>query len=107
MGYPFRDTDLAGRFSWKFLRDADRRQVEAVMNGILAADNQQTTGSIMRAIFRNSRKHNEFGATTFDLYDGTAPGPPPLLGTHVPRHRIALRGFGGYRDRFGGDRKRH
>ena len=73
MGHPFRDTDLAGRFSWKFLRDADRRQVESVINGILAADNQQTTGSIMRALFTNTRKENEFGATVFDLYDGTAP----------------------------------
>jgi hypothetical protein len=80
MGYPFRDTDLAGRFSWKFLRDADKRQVDAVINGILAADNQQTTGSIMRALFRNTRKHNEFSAVVYDLYDGTAPGPVSYLG---------------------------
>src|ERR1700757_2726547 len=35
LGYRFEDFDLAGRFSWKFLRDADLRQVESVMNGVL------------------------------------------------------------------------
>ncbi|MDT5044652.1 MAG: hypothetical protein QOG75_505, partial [Mycobacterium sp.] len=39
LGYQFKDLDLAGRFTWKFLRDADLRQVNAVMNGILSADN--------------------------------------------------------------------
>jgi hypothetical protein len=92
MGYPFRDTDLAGRFSWRFMRDSDRRQIEAVMNGILAADNQQTTGSIMKALFNNSRRKTEFGATVFDLYDGAAPGPVPYLGRTFPsteNHYIA------------------
>lgn len=29
-GYTYRDLDLATRFTWKFLRDADQRQIEAV-----------------------------------------------------------------------------
>jgi hypothetical protein len=84
MGYKFKDHDLAGRFSWRFLRDADRRQVDAVINGVLSADNKLTTGSILRAIFQNTRSHNEWGATVFDLYDGTAPGPPSYLGRTFP-----------------------
>jgi hypothetical protein len=40
--------DLVGRrYWWPFLRDADRRQVDSVQNGILSADNTLTTGTIL------------------------------------------------------------
>jgi hypothetical protein len=84
MGYAFKDHDLLGRFSWKFLRDADHRQVESVMNGMLAADNKLTTGSIRRSMFRKSRGRNEFGATVYGRYDGTAPGPVQYVGRTFP-----------------------
>ncbi|OJZ65815.1 hypothetical protein BRW65_27755 [Mycobacterium paraffinicum] len=80
LGYTFRDKDLRGSFSWRFLRDADRRQVDSVMDGILAADNKLVTGTILRALFSNTRKRNEHGMTVYDLYDGVAPGPPSYLG---------------------------
>ncbi|MDO2360993.1 hypothetical protein [Mycobacterium avium] len=80
LGYTFKDFDLAGRFSWRFLRDADRRQVDSVMDGILAADNKLVTGTILRALFSNTRKRNEHQMTVYDLYDGAAPGPPSYLG---------------------------
>ena len=47
LGYQFKDKDLAGRFSWRFLRDADRRQVDGILNGILSADNKLVTGTIL------------------------------------------------------------
>ena len=84
VGYRFRDYDLAGRFGWKFLRDADVRQVRAVMDGILSADNKLVTGTVMRRLFSNTRQVNEIGATVFDLYDGTAPGPPQYLTRTFP-----------------------
>lgn len=80
LGYTFKDFDLGGRFSWRFLRDADRRQVDSVMDGILAADNKLVTGTILRALFSNTRKRNEHQMTVYDLYDGAAPGPPSYLG---------------------------
>ncbi|HYY00870.1 MAG TPA: hypothetical protein VE908_15200, partial [Mycobacterium sp.] len=76
----FKDMDLASRFTWKFLRDADVRQVNSIMNSVLSADNKLVTGMILRSLFSNTRKRNEFGVTVYDLYDGTAPGPPPYLG---------------------------
>jgi hypothetical protein len=80
LGYQFKDMDLASRFTWKFLRDADVRQVNSIMNSVLSADNKLVTGTILRSLFQNTRKKNEFGVAVYDLYDGTAPGPPPYLG---------------------------
>lgn len=80
MGYTFYDYDLAGRFSWKFLRDADSRQVRSVLDSILSADNKLVTGSILRRLFTNTRTRNEFTTPVYDLYDGQDPGPPPYLG---------------------------
>jgi hypothetical protein len=85
LGYRFDDYDLAGRFSWKFLRDADRRQVEAVMNGILAADNKLVTGTIFRRLFDPAETKNEFGHRVFGLYNGgDGITPPPYLGRTFP-----------------------
>lgn len=84
LGYTFKDLDLASRFSWRFLRDADRRQVEGVMNGILAADQKLVSGTILSALFTNRRKRNEHGMVVYDLYDGVAPGPPSYNGRQFP-----------------------
>lgn len=81
LGYQFKDYDLAGRFSWKFLRDADQRQINGVMDGILAADNKLVTGTILRRIFDPAQKRNEFGHNVFGLWNGTdGLAPPPYLG---------------------------
>jgi hypothetical protein len=80
MGYKFTDYDLASRFTHRALRDMDIRAVQAVMDGILSADNKLTTGTVLRRLFSNVRERNEISVTCYDLYDGTAPGPPPYLG---------------------------
>ncbi|WP_225346443.1 hypothetical protein [Mycobacterium intracellulare] len=80
LGYTFKDLDLASRFSWRFLRDADRRQVEGVMNGILAADQKLVSGTVLSTLFGKTRKRNEHGMVVYDLYDGVAPGPPNYNG---------------------------
>ena len=84
MGYRFIDYDLASRFTWKALRDMDLRAIQAVMDGILSADNKLVTGTVMRRLFSNVREKNEIAVTCFDLYDGTAPGPPSYLGRQFP-----------------------
>lgn len=85
LGYPFYDFDLAGRFSWKFLRDADVRQVESVMNSILSADNKLVTGTILRRLFDPAATRNEFGHRVYGLYNGVdGITPPPYLGRTFP-----------------------
>jgi hypothetical protein len=81
LGYQFKDMDLSGRFTWKFLRDADIRQVRSVMDGILAADNKLVTGTILRRLFDPTEKRNEFGHRVFGLWNGTdGLAPPPYMG---------------------------
>jgi hypothetical protein len=84
VGYRFKDYDLAGRFGWRFLRDADIRQVRSVMDGILSADNKLVTGTIFQRLFSNTGTVNEIGAPVYDLYDGVAPGPPQYLTRTFP-----------------------
>lgn len=54
LGYDFRDYDTATRYTWKFLRDADVRQVDAIHQEILRADR--------RLVFRSNscRERREF-----------------------------------------------
>ncbi|WP_239657106.1 hypothetical protein [Mycobacterium riyadhense] len=77
LGYKFGDFDLASRFSWRFLRDADIRQVDAVFNGILAADNQLVTATILRRLFDPAEQRNEHGMRVFGLWSGTDGLTPP------------------------------
>jgi hypothetical protein len=84
VGNRFDDYDRASRLSWRFLRDSDVRQVRSVMDNIMAADNKLTTGLILQRLLDPTRGHNEHGVTTYGLYDGAAPGPPPYLGRNFP-----------------------
>jgi hypothetical protein len=62
MGYDFQDYDVATRYTWKYLRDADRRAVEAVHRAILDADNRLVFSAVMGALFDN-RKNTTFDGT--------------------------------------------
>ena len=84
-GYDFKDFDKATRFTWKFLRDADSRQVQSVVNRILEADNRLVTGTILDRLFNPQERLNEFGAKVFGLWTGTDGfGPLPHLGKQFP-----------------------
>ena len=72
-GFTRKDYDLRTEFTRFFLREADRRQVDAIINTAMASDNQLLTGSVLRRLFDPTRTHNEFGHTVFSLLDGSAP----------------------------------
>lgn len=85
LGYDFFDNDLRTAFTWKFLRQADRRQVDAVINGVMESDNKLVTGTILRRLFDPTEGTNEFGARVFGLYTGNdGVTPPPYLGNQFP-----------------------
>lgn len=85
MGYDFKDYDLATRFTWKYLRDADARQVQSVVNRVLEADNRRVTGKILDRLFNPQERVNEFGARVFGLWTGAdGLGPLPYLGKTFP-----------------------
>jgi hypothetical protein len=84
-GFTRKDWDLRTEFTCKFLREADRRQVDAIVNSALAADNQLLTGTILRRLFNPAETRNEFGHRVFGLWNGTdGLAPPDHLGQTFP-----------------------
>ncbi|MGC5257116.1 hypothetical protein ACPXCG_12250 [Gordonia sp. DT218] len=85
LGYTFRDFDLRLETTWRYLRDADSRQLNANMNQALEADNRLLTGTVLNRLFNPTPDANEDSTTVFGLYtgdDGIA--PPPYMGVEFP-----------------------
>jgi len=81
LAYTFRDYDLGLRSSWKFLRDADSRQITANVTRILEADNKLTTGTVLKRLLVPATAQNEWGQTSYGLWNADGMVPPPYLGT--------------------------
>lgn len=84
LGYDFRDYDTATRFTWKFLRDADVRQIDAIHQEVLRADRRLVFRKIMEAIFDNRNRTTDIRNQNYNVYplynaDGTV--PPNYKGT--------------------------
>lgn len=78
LGYDFHDYDMAVRYTWKFLRDADARQVEAIHQQALNADNRMVFRKVMEAIFDNVNRATSIRQQNIPVYplynaDGTVP----------------------------------
>ena len=84
-GFTRKDYDLRTEFTRFFLREADRRQVDAIINTAMASDNQNLTGNVLRRLFDPTEKRNEFGHRVFGLWNGTdGLAPPDHLGQTFP-----------------------
>jgi hypothetical protein len=81
LGYMFKWYDLAARFTWMFLADADAQQVDAVANMAAEADNRLVFTQVMKTIFNNTRRTNKEGTTVYPFYSGVAGDLPPVYGT--------------------------
>lgn len=84
LGYDFRDYDIGLRYTWKFLRDADVRQVQAQHNAVLEGYNRMLFRRVMEAIFDNTNRIADINGENIPVYplynnDGTV--PPPYKGT--------------------------
>lgn len=79
MGYDLEFYDLAARFTWKFLADAPRNQVDAINSMALEADNRLVYNGVMNALFRNTNRladiDGQQDVNVYALYnaDGTVP----------------------------------
>ncbi|STZ58807.1 hypothetical protein [Mycolicibacterium tokaiense] len=81
LGYTMLDWDRAARFTWRFLRDADARQVRAVLDEAMRSDNTTVTRRILNRLFNPSAELNEQGHTCYGLWNGTdGLAPPSTLG---------------------------
>lgn len=83
LAYDFHDYDLATRFTWKFLRDADARQVQAIHGQALGADTRMVFKKVMEAIWNKANRDadiNKQNYTVFALYNGDGAIPPSYKG---------------------------
>lgn len=83
LAYDFHDYDLATRFTWKFLRDADARQVQAIHDQALGADTRLIFKKVMEALWNKANRDadiNKQNYTVFALYNGDGAIPPTYKG---------------------------
>lgn len=91
LGYDFKWYDLAARYTWKFLADAPRNQIDAIHQMALEADNRLVFSKVMAALFnKDNRLGNINGqpVNVYALYNGDGTVPPPYKtntfdGTHT------------------------
>lgn len=86
LGYTFKWYDLAARFTWMFLADAPASQVDSIQDMAMEADNRLVFINVMKTLFNNTRRTNEFGTTVYPLYSGVtgADGDdPPDVGART------------------------
>ncbi|MCZ4585353.1 hypothetical protein O4328_16855 [Rhodococcus opacus] len=80
LGYGFEDYDIASRFTWKYLRDADTRQVEAVHASVLEGANRKTTTAVLSRLFDPAQGTTPEGNPEYGLYNGDGFHIPSYLG---------------------------
>jgi hypothetical protein len=80
LGFPLEAYDLAARFTWRFLADADRAQVDAVHNAALEADSRLTHRLAFHALFNNTDRITAENLVAKPLYNGDGAVPPSFNG---------------------------
>jgi len=90
-GYDFKFYDLAVRYTWMFLAEADRAQLENLTNMALDADSQLLFSTVMKCLFNPTNlvgvADNNIPVTVNKFYNNDGEVPPPyknttFLGTH-------------------------
>lgn len=81
VGYSFTDYDIATRYTWRFLRDATREQIDMVTNAIVEGDNRNITRKILKRIFTPTEGVSPENHRVFGLWNGNdGLAPLPYLG---------------------------
>lgn len=84
LGYDFRDYDIALRYTWKFIRDHDTRQVQAQHNAALEGYNRLLFRRVMEAVFDNRNRIADIedqNINVYPLYNADGTVPPAYKGT--------------------------
>ena len=105
LGYDFKDYDVASRWTWMFLRDADARQVNAMHNAYLMADQKLVFRKVMEAIFDNRNRSANIRNQAYNVYPN--PQPLPRFGAGSDRLGRPRRGSGSHRGARLLDRERN
>lgn len=94
-GYDFKFWDIATRFTWRFIAEADVRQLRQLNNTVLEADNRLVYGRIMRTLFNplngSGFTDENLPVTVYKFYNGDAEVPPIYESyTHTAPHNHYL-----------------
>lgn len=78
LGYDFKWYDIANRYTWQYLAEADARAVEAVHQSVLEADSRLVFKKVMQTVFRNTNRTAAINGQNYNVYafynnDGTVP----------------------------------
>lgn len=80
LGYDLEWYDLAARYTWKFLADAPRNQVDAINQMALEADNAGIFEKVMDALFNPANRLADINGVqdvnVYALYNGDGTVPP-------------------------------
>lgn len=91
MGYSFKWWDIGVRYTWMFLAEADRAQVDALHASVLEAGNRLYFTRVMRQIFNSANTTATINGNAYNVYalynaDGTVPPKyrnTSFVGTHT------------------------
>jgi hypothetical protein len=81
LGYTLKWFDVAARFTWQFLLNAESTQVDTIADQVLEADNRLLFKQVMTTFFNPVRRLNKEGWTVYPFYAGVAGDDPPDVGT--------------------------
>lgn len=78
LAYDFQDYDLAQRYTWMYLRDADARHVRAIHGRIMEKDRELIFNEVMASIFDNTTRLAGINGQPYNVYplynaDGVVP----------------------------------
>lgn len=94
-GYDFKFWDIATRFTWRFIAEADVRQLRQLNNMVLEADNRLIYGRIMKTLFNpvngNGFSDDNLPVTVYKFYNADGEVPPAYESyTHSGSHNHYL-----------------
>lgn len=101
-GYDFNFYDLAVRFTWMYIADADIRDLRSQLNAALEADNRLIFNKVMKTLFNPINgagiSDQQLPTTVYKFYNGDGEVPPPVGtltfdGTH--NHYLTTQGLAG------------
>ncbi len=81
LGYTFKWYDVAARYTWQFLANAEANQVDSIANLVAEADNRLMFVQAMKTLFNPIRRVNKEGITVYPFYAGAVGDQPPNEGT--------------------------
>lgn len=79
LGYGFKWYDAGVRYTWKYLADAQQRDLDAIHASMLDADNRNIYELVLKAIFTNTNRLadiNDQEVSVYALYNGDGTVPP-------------------------------